>query len=38
LFLLPRGRPQPRLSIGAPMSRCDPPVSAMEPSVEKKKP
>jgi hypothetical protein len=30
LFLLPRGRPRPRFSIGAPMFRCDSPASAME--------
>jgi hypothetical protein len=38
LFLLPRGRPRPRFSIGAPMFRHDPPASAMEASVGKKKP
>jgi hypothetical protein len=30
LFLLPRGRPRPRFSIGAPMFRRDSPASAME--------
>jgi hypothetical protein len=38
LFLLPRGRPRPRFSTGVPMFRCDPPASAMEPSVGRKKP
>jgi hypothetical protein len=38
LFLLPRGRPRPRFSTGAPMFRRDPPSSAMEASVVKKKP
>jgi hypothetical protein len=33
LFLLPRGRPRPRFSIGAPMFSHDPPASAMEASV-----
>jgi hypothetical protein len=38
LFLLPRGRPRPRLSIRAPMFRRDPPASAIELRVGKKKP
>jgi hypothetical protein len=38
LFLLPRGRPRPRFSTRAPMFRCDPPASAMETGVGKKKP
>jgi hypothetical protein len=38
LFLLPRGRPRPRFSTGALMFRHDPPASAMETSVGKKKP
>jgi hypothetical protein len=38
LFLLPRGRPRPRFSTGAPMFRRDPPASAMETSIGKKKP
>jgi hypothetical protein len=33
LFLLPRGRPRPCFSTGAPMFRHDPPASAMETSV-----
>jgi hypothetical protein len=36
LFLLPRGRPRPRFSIGAPMFRRDPPASAMETGGGKK--
>jgi hypothetical protein len=38
LFLLPRGRPRPRFSTGAPMSKRDPLASAMEAEVGKKKP
>jgi hypothetical protein len=38
LFLLPRGRPRPHFSTGAPMFRRDPPASAMEIGVGKKKP
>jgi hypothetical protein len=38
LFLLPRGRPRPRFSTGAPMVRRDPPASAMETTIGKKKP
>jgi hypothetical protein len=38
LFLLPRGRPQPRFSTGASMFKRDPPTSAMETGVGKKKP
>jgi hypothetical protein len=38
LFLLPRGRPQPRFSTGAPMFRCEPPASAMEDKCFEKKP
>jgi hypothetical protein len=38
LFLLPQGRPRPCFSTGAPMFRRDPPTSAMETGVGKKKP
>jgi hypothetical protein len=38
LFLLPRGRPRPRFSTGAPMFKRDPPASAMEIDVGKEKP
>jgi hypothetical protein len=38
LFLLPGGRLRPRFSTGAPMFRRDPPASAMETGVGKKKP
>ena len=38
LFLLPRGRPRPCFSMGAPMFRCDPPASAMETSAGRKNP
>jgi hypothetical protein len=38
LFLLPRGRPRPCFSTGAPIFRRDPPASAMEANVRKEKP
>jgi hypothetical protein len=38
LFLLPRGRPQPRFSTGAPRFSCAPPASAMETSAGRKNP
>jgi hypothetical protein len=38
LFLLPRGRPRPHFSTGAPMFSCDPPASAMETSAGRKNP
>jgi hypothetical protein len=38
LFLLPRGRPRPRFSTGAPMLKHDPLASAIETSDVKKKP
>jgi hypothetical protein len=38
LFLLPRGRPRPRFSTGAPIFRCDPLASAMETNGGKEKP
>jgi hypothetical protein len=38
LFLLPRGRPRPCFSTGAPIFRRDPPTSAMETNVGKEKP
>jgi hypothetical protein len=38
LFLLPRGRPRPRFSTGAPRFKQDPLVSAMEAGVGKRNP
>jgi hypothetical protein len=38
LFLLPRGRPRPCFSAGAPMLKRDPLASAMEASDAKEKP
>jgi hypothetical protein len=38
LFFLPRGRPWPRFSTGAPMFKRDPLASAMETSVGSEKP
>jgi hypothetical protein len=38
LFLLPRGRLQPRFSTWAPIFRCDPLASAMETNGGKEKP
>jgi hypothetical protein len=38
LFLLPRGRPRPRFSTGAPIFSCDPPASAIEIRAGRKNP
>jgi hypothetical protein len=38
LFLLPRGRPWPRFSIGAPRFKRDPLALAMEAEVGKRNP
>jgi hypothetical protein len=38
LFLLPRGRPRPHFSTGAPIFRRDPLASAMETNGGKEKP
>jgi hypothetical protein len=38
LFLLPRARPRPHISTGAPMLKRDPLASAIETSDVKKKP
>jgi hypothetical protein len=38
LFLLPRGRPRPRFSTGAPRFSCNPPALAMETNAGNKNP